>query len=312
MLAPAPAPRMSDRLVVLDMDSDTVSVIDPETGKTETTVETDFNPHEVVVTPDGQKAYVSCSLGGVVDVLDTDTWEITARIEHEAFDFPHGLAVRGDELYLAATRSEKLFVLDWRADEVLEVVDSTQALSHMVSLVPGEPRAFVANIGSDSVSVFDTEARAFTDTIPVGGGPEGIAVHPDGDHLYVANQEDDDLYVLDTGSYEVLHERPLGTTPVRIVFSPDGEYAFVPNREGYTLSVVAHEFDRGGEVVPWEVKRLPVGVWPGGTVFDPDGETAYVANNKTNDVSVVDVEGLEETRRIDAGLHPDGIAYLSR
>jgi YVTN family beta-propeller protein len=42
---------MSDRLLVLNKDSDTVSYIDPSTGETTAVVETDFNPHEVAISP---------------------------------------------------------------------------------------------------------------------------------------------------------------------------------------------------------------------------------------------------------------------
>jgi DNA-binding beta-propeller fold protein YncE len=48
---------MPDRLVVLNKDSDTVSYVDPETGETTAVVETDFNSHEVAISPDGERAF---------------------------------------------------------------------------------------------------------------------------------------------------------------------------------------------------------------------------------------------------------------
>ncbi|HKL27888.1 MAG TPA: beta-propeller fold lactonase family protein, partial [Natrialbaceae archaeon] len=144
----------------------------------------------------------------------------------------------------------------------------------------------------------------------VGERPEGIGVHPDGEHLYVANQDDGTLSVLSTDDHEEVAELRLGTTPIRVVFTPDGEYALVPNRESDDVSVIDTAFERGGEVTPWEIARIPVGVWPGGTVVDATGETAYVANNKTNDVSVLDLESLAEVGRIDVGIHPDGMVRL--
>ena len=303
---------MSDRLVVLNKDADSVSYLDPETGETVAVVETDFNPHEVAISPDGSRAYVTCSLGESLNVIDNETHEVLERFEHELFDFPHGLAVResADELWLVSTYSSQVFVFDVTATELLEVVPTHQEKSHMVALSPDESRAYVANIGSDTVTVIDCEDRRIVADPPVGESPEGIGVDPDTGEVLVANQDDGMLSVLDPETLAETNRAMLGETPIRTVLSPDGRYAFVPNRESNDVSVIDTEFVRNGERRPWEVARIPVGIWPGGTVFDPDGDRAFVANNKTNDVSVIDVDALEEVDRFETDVHPDGIAYL--
>ena len=305
---------MSDSLIVLNKDSDTVSYIDPETGETTAVVETDFNPHEVVISPDGSKSFVTCSLGNALNVIDNDTHEVTERFEHDLFDFPHGVAIResANELWLVSTYSSQVFIFDIDTVELLETFPTYQDKSHMVTLSPDESRAYFTNIGSDNVTVVDCEDRAIVADPPVGEEPEGIGVDPDTGDILVANQEDGMLSVLDPVSLEQSNRALLGETPIRVVLSPDGRYAFVPNRESNDVSVIDTEHVRNGEQRPWEIARIPVGIWPGGTVFDPDGTNAYVANNKTNDVSVLNVESFTEIERFDTELHPDGIAYLSR
>lgn len=304
---------MSESLVVLNKDEDTVSFIDESSGVTTDTVDTDFNPHETVTTIDGSKTFVTCSLGNRINVIDNDTREVVDVIDHEEFDFPHGMDVTadGERLYMTSTYSEKIYSINPETHEITNVVPTHQDWSHMITIDDASRTAYLANIGSDNVTVFDLEHEKTIDHFPVGGMPEGIRIHPDGRDLYVANQEDDNLYVVDTETYEVAHELDLGTTPIRIVFSPDGEYAFVPNRESDDLSIIRTSFPRDGDDQPWEVKRIPVGVWPGGTVFNEDGSRAYVANNKTNDISVVDTDELIEVTRFDAGIHPDGITYIA-
>lgn len=301
----------SDRLVVLNKDDDTLSIIDAETGETTETVETAFNPHEVAVGPEGEYVYVTCSLGGKLQVFETGGWGLEATIEHEHFDFPHGLAVResANELWLVATYSSQVFVLDLESLEFLDVFPTHQDKSHMVALDEHEDLAYIANIGSDSVTIIDCDARAVLADPPVGEGPEGIAVHPTAGVL-VSNQDDGMLSVIDPETREDVNKALLGETPIRVVISPDTETVLVPNRESNSVSVIDPAFERGGETRPWEIARIPVGIWPGGTVFAPDGEVAYVANNKTNDVSVIDVAEREEIDRFDTGTHPDGIAYL--
>ncbi|MGW7695574.1 hypothetical protein ACWGMA_43340 [Streptomyces asiaticus] len=50
--------------------------------------------------------------------------------------------------------------------------------------VPPGGYAFVANLGSDTVSMINTSTDAVT-TVGVGRGPVGVAVSPDGSRAYV-------------------------------------------------------------------------------------------------------------------------------
>ena len=298
-------------LIVLNKDADTAWYLDATTGERLATVETAFNPHEVVVTPDGAKSFVTCSLGETLLVIDNDERAVIDEITHEAFDFPHGLAIResAGELWLASTYSNQLFVFDTASHELLDTFPTYQEHSHMVTFAPDESRAYVANIGSDSVTVVDCAERRVVADPPVGEGPEGIATDPDTGEVLVANQDDGQLSVLDPETFE---SRPalLGETPIRVVVEPDGRYALVPNRESNDVSVIDTEFVRDGDRRPWEIVRVPVGIHPGGTVFAPDGERAFTANNKTNDVSVIEMDSFGEIDRFDAGIHPDGIDFV--
>ncbi|MFW5919121.1 MAG: YncE family protein [archaeon] len=299
-------------LVVLNKDADTVWYLDAETGEHLGTVETDFNPHEVAVSPDGTTSFVTCSMGGSLLALDNEERTIRDRFEHELFDFPHGLAVResAGELWLVATYSSQVFVFDLETFELLDTVPTHQDKSHMIAFSPEESRAYFANIGSESVTVMDADDRRIVADPIVGEEPEGIAVDPETGEVLIASQGENRLFAIDPDTFAVETASILGETPIRVVFEPDGRYAYVANRESHDVSVVDTEFQRDGTRTAWEVERIPVGRWPGGTVFDADGSRAFVANNKTNDVSVLDVSSRTEQDRYDTGLHPDGIAYL--
>jgi YVTN family beta-propeller protein len=292
-------------LLVLNKDENTVMYINPDSKSIAKTVPVDKNPHEVVISPDGALAYVTNSGGNTLSVLDNRTMTEIKRISHPDFHFPHGLAITSDgkRLLLASTRSGKFFVFSLPDLEVKRVYSTGQEAVHMVSLTPDEHVAYIANIHSNTITRFDMEKEEVLEHIPVGQGPEGLAIHPNGAELYVANQNDDNVYVMNVSDHEVKHRLKLGSLPIRLVFSPDGHYAFVPNRESGDLSII--DCSR-----PWEIKRIRVGVWPGGVVCDTEGKYAYVANNKTNDISIIAVDSLKEIGRIEAGIHPDGIAYF--
>jgi len=298
-------------LIVLNKDEDTVSFIDLETHQTVKKIKTDYNPHEVAISPDKKKTFVTCSLGQSLYVIDNSNFEVIDVIKHEGFDFPHGLAVstKRNELYLASTYSSKFYVMDIETHEFKHVIDTYQDKSHMVTMSPYEKLAYIPNIGSNNISVYHTEEEKIINHFPVGGGPEGLAVYKNGD-IYSANQSDNTLTVYDPVSFKEKFKLRTGLLPIRAMFSPDYKYLLVPNRESHDVSIIISEYSFCGKIRPYEIKRLPLGRWSGGVIFSPDSKYAYVANNKTNDVSVICLEDLEIIYKIKVGIHPDGIAYL--
>ena len=293
------------RLIVLNKDENTVSYVNCRDGATLAKVAVDTNPHEVAVSPDGATAYVTNSGGDSLSVFDNHKMAEVERITHPEFRFPHGLALSpdGSQLWLASTRSDRVFVFATANMQAETVLATGQSKTHMVSPNADWSRAYVANIGSATVTAIDVARREVTKHIVVGNGPEGVGVHPAGGDLYVANQHDNSLYILSETHHGLIRRLALGTLPIRVAFTPDGRYALLPNRESNDLSVIDCERR-------WEIKRLPTGVWPGGTVVDSAGAHAYVANNKTNDVSVYDLTRLKEVARFEAGIHPDGLGYI--
>jgi len=80
---------LEELLIVLNKDEDTVSIVDIEERQEVKRIDVSRNPHEVVITPDGSKTYVTCSLGNKVDIIDNNNFEIIKTLEHEDFNFPH-------------------------------------------------------------------------------------------------------------------------------------------------------------------------------------------------------------------------------
>jgi YVTN family beta-propeller protein len=69
-----------------------------------------------------------------------------------------------------------------------------------LALLPGDTRALVTNISSDTVSVVDIAAGRETRTIPVGDAPRAVAVTPDGTRAVVTDFGADTVTVIDLGA----------------------------------------------------------------------------------------------------------------
>jgi YVTN family beta-propeller protein len=68
---------------------------------------------------------------------------------------------------------------------------------------PDGSTVYVTNNNADTVSVINTASNMVSATIPVGGGPLGVAVSPDGSTVYVTNNNADTVSVINTASNTV-------------------------------------------------------------------------------------------------------------
>jgi YVTN family beta-propeller protein len=298
-------PASEGRLLVLNKQDDSLMVFDVPSYKRLATLSVGKEPHEVVATPDGLKAYVSNVRDKTISVIDLARLRVTRTLRSERFDRPHGLAMTPDGRYLLLTSegSRRFFLIDAARDVILRSVTTTQARSHMVVILEGGRRAFAANVDSDSVSLLTLPELRVLKHVPVGDGPEGIDATPNGRWVLVALQSADQVAILDASNGAVLARMPAGRTPIRVAVTPNSFTALVSNRASDDVTVL--------DILARRVKTtVPVGHRPGGVATNALGSRAYVCNNDSNTVSVISIPGFEVVQTIPAGAHPDGIAFV--
>jgi YVTN family beta-propeller protein len=90
------------------------------------------------------------------------------------------------------------------------------------------PFAYVANSGSNTVSVIDTATNMIVATIPVGGTPRYVAITPDGAFAYVTSLSST-VSVIATATKTVIATIPVVGAPYHVAITPDGAFAYVTN-----------------------------------------------------------------------------------
>jgi YVTN family beta-propeller protein len=141
--------------------------------------------------------------------------------------------------------------------------------------------------------------------IPVGRGPEGFDVSPDGQSLWTSHMGDPRIFVIDVAARKVVHTIDAEARGAnRLKFTPDGKRALVSEIGGGDLIVL----DVPSRSV---VKRIKLGRGASGILIPPDGSRAFVAMTGENAVAVVDLKTLAETARLKTGRGPDGMAWLA-
>jgi YVTN family beta-propeller protein len=164
--------------------------------------------------------------------------------------------------------------------------------------------AYVVNLGSDSVSVIDTDIQKVLITIPVEEYPRGVAITPDGSRAYVANLGSDNVSVIDIDIQKVLITIPVEEYPRGVAITPDGSQAYVVNLGSDSVSVI----DTATQKI---LATISVGKYPQGVAIIPDGSRAYVANLGSDNVSVIDTATQKVLDIIPVGQYPCAIAVAS-
>ena len=195
-------------------------------------------------------------------------------------------------------------------------------------------RLYVANTGSNTVSVINTDTYKridanpswFSQDISVGSSPSALALGTGG-RLYVANRASNTVSVINTTTNTLVDTNPNtpGTQSISVGSSPtamalgDGRL-YVANRGSNTVSVI----NTSSYSV---INTITVGSQPAGLALGGDGRL-YVANTASNTVSVIDtatntlIDTNPNTAGIDAisvssspssvALSPDGgLAYVA-
>ncbi len=315
-------------LVVLNKSEATVSLIDLNSGKIVATLPTGDGPHEAATSPDGRTVVVTNygrqRPGESLTVIDLGEQRVVKTIKLAPYTRPHGIQFLpdGKRVLVTAEGAQSLILVNIETGKVEKAVATGQKVSHMVAYSPEHQRAFVANIGSGTVTVVDTKNWAKIKDIATGKGAEGIDLHPNGKEVWVTNRSDNTISVIDPGTLAIKATFSSGgEMPIRVRFTPDGRHALVSNAR--TGNVVVFDTQKRKQLHSIKMQAKPVeskegrlfagrmgdSPVPVGVLIPPDGKTAFVANTNADQITVIDLSRWEIRGTLRAGKEPDGMAF---
>jgi len=312
-IAQTPPATPSPALLVLNKNDATLSIIDPATGKSVGTVPTGEAPHEIAVSSDGKLAFVanygSQTPGNTISVIALASQRELRRFDVSPLRRPHGLYVHEGKLYFTAETNRVIGRYDPTTNQIDWLFGTGQAGTHMVRVNKDGSQIYTANIGGDSIGVMDRGANPLAwnvTVVPVGKGPEGFDVSPDGKELWAAHSRYGGLSIVDLATKKVTQTVDVQTKRSnRLKFTPGGAHVLISDDEGGDLVIV--------ETASKKVtKRVPLGQHPEGILIVPDGSRAYVALAGDNQLAVIDLKTFEITTRIPTGGNPDGMAWVPK
>jgi YVTN family beta-propeller protein len=320
-----PTPALADTLIVANKAEATVSLVDVASGEVRATLPTGVGPHEVAVSPDGRRAVVADygtgeAPGGTLTLIDVAAGKVLSTIDLGEYRRPHGMAwPEEDALFVTAEAQKALLRVDPGGGTVTRAFSTGQEISHMVAVAPDASRAFVANIGSGTVTAIDLASGEKLVDVATGEGSEGIAVTPDGSRVWVTNRAADTVSVVDAATLRVVETLELGSFPIRAEVTPDGAHVLVSNARSGSVAVIDEEEAKLLRTIAIEVKaeagetdrllRFGDSPVPIGIEIAPDGDRAYVALANADLIVILDLEKGAVSGQVTAGREPDGMGY---
>src|SRR5476651_750708 len=202
-----------------------VSVVDPVKIKEIRRVETANGPGMVMFRPDGKYAFVPSSFTPEMDVIDTETYEVVARVP-QASPFSPNLAVDQDEVWFTLKDSGKTQVVSASPPfDVLATLETGPVTNHVTFVDNAKGHfAYVTVGGQDEVLVYTRDAGAsphLVTTIKTGDLPHGIWGSGDGSRVYVGLENGDAVQAIDTITNQIISTIPVGQLPQALVYVPN-------------------------------------------------------------------------------------------
>jgi gliding motility-associated-like protein len=161
--------------------------------------------------------------------------------------------------------------------------------------------AYISSVTSNTVKVIDITNNTTVATIPVGIGPIGVSVSPDGKKIYTANSTGGTVSAIDGTTNTVVATIPVGSYPYGIVVSPDGSKVYAANFNDGTLSVI-------NTVTNTVMGVIPVGAHALCVAESFDGTRLYVTDYMSHTVSIINTATNLVLKTINITVEPWGLA----
>ena len=223
-----------------------------------------------------------------------------------------------------------IFDCDVRANQVVKTIP-TGAGAHNVTFSPDGKLAFIANLGTNSITIIDTMSKETLADVVTDTKAHDVAVSPDGKLAVACNVGAGNITFIDVAAKKAVHTMATGKKAITAVFSPDGNTLYVVNAGDATISVVdvkTHKITETRTGAKGAMAIKPTDNWglfwltapadnklllmnpktgaveasidvpgePHGLVHSPDGKTVYVGQRKLGQIAMIDTASRKITK----------------
>ena len=306
---------LTGTVVVVNQQSDSVTLIDLKTMEAYRHVPVVGGPHEAAASPDGRSVVVTnYNKQGVgqqktLSVLALPSGDTIKTIDLGEYRAPHDVRwVDPTHVVVTSEANQALLLVNVTSGTIERVFRTEAGVSHMLALSTDRTRLYCSNMRDGSVSAFDFKTGAKIKDVKTGKECEGVGVTPDGRWVWAGNRAEDTISIIDTRTLEVTKRIASPGFPYRVQFTPDGKLALVPHAQASSLVVADVATQAIVKSIKLGLTKVPepstAGVFP-----HPDNRHAFVTVRNDNSMLVLDLTTGETLARVEVQNSPDGVTY---
>lgn len=310
-------PAHGQTLLVVNQGDETVSLIDPVSGRETAVVDEDtlgVHGHEIVASAGGQIAFLpiygSAGVGkpGIdgqeMLVIDLASHRVVRHINFGHAVRPHlpVLDPVSGLLYVTTELDKSVTVISPRTGKIVGSIPTGQDESHMLVIAHDGKRGYTANVGPGTVSVLDMQGRKTVTVIPVSSKVQRISISRDDKWVFTSDQARPRLAVIDTATNQVAKWVDLPGTGYGTATTADGRWLLVAVPPTNQVAVVDLQSMK-------TVRTIDVPARPQEILIRPDGKVAYVSCNESGKVAAINLSSWQVEKLIAAGTGADGLGW---
>lgn len=312
-------------LLAISKTDHTLVFVNPNTLEIMGKVPVGADPHEVVVSTDGKKAYVSNTGSGKfheINVIDIAKKSTLPVIDTEAMIGPHGMTYLNGKLWFTAEGAKSVGRIDAETGKIDVILGVGQNRTHMMQVSPDEKQVYATNVDSNTVSIFDNlllpppippigaplpgakpQMGWLQTVIPVGKGSEGFDITPDRKELWTTDAHAGTISIVDIVSKKVVKTVDTKTLGIsRIKFTADGKRALISSLRTGDLLI----YD---VMKKTEIKKINLGKGAAHILITPDGSRAFISCTPAGYIAIIDLNTLTLIKNFEIGPRPDGMDW---
>ncbi len=291
-------------IVAVDKLGSAVEFVDGGTRKSIKRLSMPQRPHELVITPDETKAFVTIYGDGIygnnvhrghqLAIIDLGKKEHVGFIDIAPYQAPHGLAWDANgRLWVTVDKSSHVLCINPETGKIEAAVDCNTDGCHWVVSTQHGKKIYTSNKDTDNLCVIDPQSRNLIKRIGVPNGTEGIDSSHNGNWIYTSDHKLPRLLIIDTGKDEVKQTVDLRgykeisfweDHEMRVRTTLDDRYVVI---SGYKWDVaVIMEAAKPENQTLLSTKKGPMGFG-----FPPyDHNLVYMADHDSGSISVIDLK----------------------
>ena len=170
------------------------------------------------------------------------------------------------------------------------------------SFDPATGRLYIAHLGDDMLTVFDTETQKVVRDVRDLKHIHGVLAVPELHRIYASATGTDELAVIDDQTLEIVARVPAGAYPDGIAYAAKENKVYVSDKNGKTETVVGAASNK-------VVATIPLGGPAGNSQYDQASDRILVAVHKLNAIVEIDptTDKITGTYRLAGCEDPHGL-----